>query len=381
VPDITVSHLTAGFGRNIVLDDVEFDVTDGEFFTLLGPSGCGKTTTLLALAGFLKPTRGVIRCGETTFVDRERKINLPAERRNLGMVFQSYAVWPHMTVAQNVAFPLKVRRTARRAIRGRVAETLELLELGGLEQRYPHELSGGQRQRVALARALVYEPSVLLLDEPFSNLDAKLRERARSWLKELQQRLGLTTVFVTHDQDEALSMSDRIVVMDQGQIQQVGTPEEVYREPANHFVATFLGRCNVMDGVVRATTAESAVEVEIGSGGLRLLVAAADAAPTGSVSVVIRPEAIRLVNPRAPDVGNGAGSERNVFDVSITDVSFLGDHYEYRLSASGLTFLAQSPYEVSGPGLKAAIDPTAVRLVGSRPDQSVVSSRGDASSS
>jgi iron(III) transport system ATP-binding protein len=375
-----VSHLTAGFGRNIVLDDVEFDVADGEFFTLLGPSGCGKTTTLLALAGFLKPSRGVIRCGETTFVDRERKINVPAERRNLGMVFQSYAVWPHMTVAQNVAFPLKVRRTARREIRGRVAETLELLELGGLEARYPHQLSGGQRQRVALARALVYEPSVLLLDEPFSNLDAKLRERARSWLKELQQRLGLTTVFVTHDQDEALSMSDRIVVMDQGQIQQIGTPEEVYREPANHFVATFLGRCNVMDGVVRATAADSAVEVEIGSGGLRLVVGAADAAPTGSVSVVIRPEAIHLVNPGASNAGNGAGSERNVFDVTITDVSFLGDHYEYRLSAGDLTFLAQSPYEVSGPGLKAAIDPTAVRLVRSPPGQSGVPSRGEAPS-
>jgi iron(III) transport system ATP-binding protein len=365
VPDITVSHLTAGFGRNVVLDDVEFDVDDGEFFTLLGPSGCGKTTTLLALAGFLKPSRGLIRCGDVTFVDRERKINLPAERRNLGMVFQSYAVWPHMTVAQNVAFPLKVRRTARREVRGRVSETLELLELGGLEQRYPHELSGGQRQRVALARALVYAPSVLLLDEPFSNLDAKLRERARSWLKELQNRLGLTTVFVTHDQDEALSMSDRIVVMDQGEIQQIGTPEDVYREPANHFVATFLGRCNVMDGVVRGAASESAVEVEIGRGGLRLVVAAADAPPTGSVSVVVRPEAIHLIDPARSNAGNGLGSADNVFDVAVTDVSFLGDHYEYSLSAGDVTLLAQSPHQVSGTGLKAAIDPAECRLVGS----------------
>jgi iron(III) transport system ATP-binding protein len=363
VPDITVSHLTAGFGRNVVLDDVEFDVADGEFLTLLGPSGCGKTTTLLALAGFLKPTRGVIRCGDVTFVDRERKINVPTERRNLGMVFQSYAVWPHMTVAENVAFPLKVRRAPRREIRGRVTETLELLELGGLDARYPHQLSGGQRQRVALARALVYAPSVLLLDEPFSNLDAKLRERARTWLKELQNRLGLTTVFVTHDQDEALSMSDRIVVMDGGQIQQIGTPQDVYHDPANHFVATFLGRCNVIDGVVRSAATDSAVEVEIGAGALRLLVAGAGAVPAGSVSVAVRPEAIRLIDPAASNGANGTGSEHNVFDVAITGVSFLGDHYEYWLSAGGLTLLAQSQDEVSGPGLKAAIDPAACRLV------------------
>jgi iron(III) transport system ATP-binding protein len=378
VPEITVSALTAGFGRHTVLDGVEFAVADGEFFTLLGPSGCGKTTTLLALAGFLRPTGGVIRCGEQTFVDCGRKINVPAERRNLGMVFQSYAVWPHMTVAQNVAFPLRVRRAARREIRARVAETLELVELGGLEQRYPHELSGGQRQRVALARALVYAPSVLLLDEPFSNLDAKLRERARSWLKQLQQRLGLTTVFVTHDQDEAMSMSDRIVVMDGGEIQQLGTPEEVYREPANRFVATFLGRCNVMDGVVRdAAAADGTVEVEVGAGGLRLLVAGAAAARHSLVSVAIRPEAIRLVQRTST---NGARRESNVFDVSISDVSFLGDHYEYRLNAGDVALVAQSPRQVSPTDLQAAIDPAACRLVDRRSHDPVVSTESEASS-
>jgi iron(III) transport system ATP-binding protein len=301
-----------------------------------------------------------------TFFDSERKIHVPAERRNLGMVFQSYAIWPHMTVAQNVAFPLRVRRVSRAEIRTRVAETLELVELGGLERRYPHELSGGQRQRVALARALVYAPTVLLLDEPFSNLDAKLRERARSWLKQLQQRLGLTTVFVTHDQDEAMSMSDRIVVMNEGEIQQVGSPQDVYHRPANRFVATFLGRCNVMEGVVRKAAKHDTIEVEIGTQGLCLRVAgAADAAPGGAVSVAIRPEAIHLVNGAAP---NGAGAsavdpEPNRIDVTVTDVSFLGDHYEYRLLAGDLTLVAQSRHPFTATGLKATIDPAACRLV------------------
>jgi iron(III) transport system ATP-binding protein len=364
VPEITVSDLTVGFGDNTVLDSVGFDVADGEFFTLLGPSGCGKTTTLLSLAGFLKPRAGAIRCGSSTFVDRARKIMVPAERRNLGMVFQSYAIWPHMTVAQNVAFPLKVRRVSRREVRSRVAATLDLVELGGLQTRYAHELSGGQRQRVALARALVYEPSVLLLDEPFSNLDAKLRERARSWLKELQQRLGLTTVFVTHDQAEAMSMSDRIVVMDDGAIQQIGTPEQVYREPANRFVATFLGRCNVIDGVVRTPASGGTAEVEFGLGGLRLLVAdAGETAPEQAVSIVVRPEAIQLTNRPGSNGKRSPVSEPNMFDVAVSDVSFLGDHYEYRLNVGDLVLIAQCPHQVSAADLKAFVDPAACRLV------------------
>jgi iron(III) transport system ATP-binding protein len=365
VPEINVSNLTVAFDRNTVLHGVSFDVADGEFFTLLGPSGCGKTTTLLSLAGFVKPTAGVIRCGESTFVDCARKVTVAAERRNLGMVFQSYAIWPHMTVAQNVAFPLKVRRAPRNEIRSRVADALELVELSGLEARYPNELSGGQRQRVALARALVYAPSVLLLDEPFSNLDAKLRERARSWLKQLQQRLGLTTVFVTHDQDEALSMSDRIVVMDEGRIQQVGTPEQVYRGPANRFVATFLGRCNVIDGVVRGRAGDGSVEVELGIGGPTLHVGPGGGSTRSDqpVSVVVRPEAIRLIDRAASNGGHRAGEEPNLFDVSVTDVSFLGDHYEYQLTVGGLALLAQSPHQVTATDLKVVVDPMACRLL------------------
>jgi iron(III) transport system ATP-binding protein len=360
MPDITVTGLTVGFGRTAVLEDAAFTVHDGEFFTMLGPSGCGKTTTLLSIAGFLKPSAGVIRCGDDTFVDRARKVHVPAERRNLGMVFQSYAIWPHMTVAENVSFGLRTRRTPRRDRAKRVTDTLALVELGGLERRYPHQLSGGQRQRVALARALVYQPSVLLLDEPFSNLDAKLRERARSWLKQLQQRLGLTTLFVTHDQDEALAMSDRLIVMDRGQIQQIGTPEELYRRPANRFVASFLGRCNVLAGVVRGAARNGAVEVELGIDGLCLLVAgSADPPAPGPVSVAIRPEAIHLTTN-----GTSAGSAgANRFDVTVSDVSFLGDHYEYRLRAGDLTMVAQSPHQVGATGLQAVVHPDACRLV------------------
>src|SRR5258705_4064366 len=224
MPEIRVEGLTKSFSNVRVLNEVTFNVNEGEFFTLLGPSGCGKSTTLMSIAGFVEPEAGVIVCGGQTFVDRGRGISLPAEARNLGIVFQSYAVWPHMTVFQNVAFPLRVRRLKRVELRERVTRALELVEMGEYGHRYPHELSGGQQQRVALARSLVYSPSVLLLDEPFSNLDAKLRERARRWLKELQLELALTTIFVTHDQDEALAMSDRVLVMRDGNVLQIDTP-------------------------------------------------------------------------------------------------------------------------------------------------------------
>jgi iron(III) transport system ATP-binding protein len=223
VPDIEINGLRKAFGGTTVLDGVEFTVHDKEFVTLLGPSGCGKTTTLMCIAGFQSPDEGRIACGEEVFVDRAAKIDRPAERRNLGMVFQSYAIWPHMTVAQNVAFPLRLRKTGRAATRDRVAEVLDLVELGDLADRYPHQLSGGQQQRVALARAIAYSPGVLLLDEPFSNLDAKLRMRARDWLRRIQQAIGLTTVFVTHDQDEAMALATNIAVMAKGGIAQLGS--------------------------------------------------------------------------------------------------------------------------------------------------------------
>lgn len=364
MPDVRVENLTKRFGENVVLDDVSFSVADGELFTLLGPSGCGKTTTVLSIAGLVKPDRGMIRCGPTTFVDPSARVGVPAERRNLGIVFQSYAIWPHMTVAENVAFPLKFRKTARQTRRVKVAEALELVELAELSDRYPHALSGGQRQRVALARALVYQPSVLLLDEPFSNLDAKLRERARSWLKRLQHQLGLTTVFVTHDQDEAMEMSDRILIMDHGRIQQIGMPETIYQRPANRFVATFVGKCNFLDGVITNAASGGMAEVSVGHSGLRLLVSS-DAAPRpdGVVSIAIRPEAVRLLDPGSHNGHADSAKTKNVFEASVNDVAFLGDHYEYNIGVQDVNLVAHSPHKVAAGHLHAAIDPDACLIM------------------
>src|SRR4030088_2669869 len=253
MPEVHVRNLTKSFGSTRVLDDVTFAAANGELVTLLGPSGCGKTTTLMSIAGLERPDRGTITCGDVQFFDAGAKVRLSAESRNVGIVFQTYAIWPHMTVADNVAFPLQLRRRPRAEIGRRVIEVLDLVEMGPYATRYPYQLSGGQQQRVALARALAHSPAVLLLDEPFSNLDAKLRERARIWFRALQRRLNVTTIFVTHDQDEALSMSDRILVMEDGRIAQEGSPEEVYRKPTTPFVADFVGQCNLIDGVVESS--------------------------------------------------------------------------------------------------------------------------------
>src|SRR6202045_2241237 len=294
MPEISVQGLSKAFGGARALHDVAFTVRDKEFLTLLGPSGCGKTTTLMSIAGFQRPDEGTISCGDRIFFDRAGKVDLAAEDRNLGMVFQSYAIWPHLTVFGNVAFPLKIRRMKRDAVRRRVLDTLELVEMAGYAGRYPHELSGGQQQRVALARALVYSPAVLLLDEPFSSLDAKLRERARAWLKHLQGELGLTTLFVTHDQDEALSMSDRILVMDHGVILQAGTPEDVYQQPANRFVAEFLGECNILNARADAATSAGTTELVLRANGQQITVSGEDLAAGDQVQLAVRPEALEL---------------------------------------------------------------------------------------
>src|SRR3954469_2823308 len=358
MPEIQVESLVKQFTESRALDDVSFDVVEGELFTLLGPSGCGKSTTLMSIAGFQTPEAGRISIGGDVFYDAERRVNIPAERRNLGIVFQSYAVWPHMTVFDNLAFPLKVRKTKRNAIRTRVLEVLELVEMAQYADRYPHQLSGGQQQRVALARALVYSPSVLLLDEPFSNLDAKLRERARTWVKDLQHRLGLTTIFVTHDQDEALSMSDRVVVMDRGVIQQVGTPEEVYRQPSNRFVAEFVGRVNLIDGTIASVDGGSVV-VEVNGSGQRLTLAAPDDTGLASnVTVAVRPEAVTL----APADGASANGT-NTWDARVETVAFLGDHYEYEVSAGTLALTVQSSQRVPGERIRVHIPAEACAVI------------------
>jgi iron(III) transport system ATP-binding protein len=360
MPEIHVDGLVKRFRDQRALDGVGFTVADGELFTLLGPSGCGKSTTLMSIAGFQSPEEGRIAVGDETFFDAARRTNVPAERRNLGIVFQSYAVWPHMTVFENLAFPLKVRKLRKGAIRTRVQEVLELVDLGEYGQRYPHQLSGGQQQRVALGRALVYSPSVLLLDEPFSNLDAKLRERARTWVKDLQHTLGLTTIFVTHDQDEALSMSDRVLVMNHGVVQQVGTPEDVYRRPTNRFVAEFVGQVNLISGTVSDWSAGTAV-LDLGEGGHVLRVRADEPPPPRSqLTVAVRPEALLVeAAASAAAVANGA----NTLDAHVHAVSFLGDHYQYELEAGTLALTAQSSRAVGSERVRVTIPPDACAVV------------------
>ena len=358
MPEIRVENLVKQFGEQRALSDVGFHVAEGEMFTLLGPSGCGKSTTLMSIAGFQSPEEGRIAVGSETFFDAERRVNVAAERRNLGIVFQSYAVWPHMTVFDNLAFPLRVRKQRRRAIRERVEEVLGLVEMGPYVDRYPHQLSGGQQQRVALARALVYSPSVLLLDEPFSNLDAKLRERARVWVKDLQRNLGLTTVFVTHDQDEALSMSDRVAVMSAGEVQQIGTPEDIYRRPANRFVAEFVGRVNLLTGTVAGWEA-GRLALELDGSGKHIWVQAERApAPSAQLTLAVRPEAL-VLEPAEASTLNGS----NTLDANVHSVAFLGDHYQYELEAGPHTLTAQSPRAVSSERVKVHIPADACAIV------------------
>lgn len=279
----------------VAVDRLDLSVGTGELLTLLGPSGCGKTTTLRMVGGFEDPTGGRISLGGQDIT------RLPPQRRNTATVFQSYGLFPHMTVFENVAFGLKVRRVRRRAARDRVHKALALVGLAGLEHRPPSKLSGGQQQRVALSRALVIEPKVLLFDEPLSNLDAKLRVETREQIRRLQKDLVITSLYVTHDQAEAMAISDRIVVMHQGLVQQVGTPYQIYAQPANAFVADFIGRANFLRArVVRAERHE--LEVELSNGKRVSAPALAGFAVGDPVTAVVRPEAVALVPPEAGDL-------------------------------------------------------------------------------
>jgi len=315
---ITIRGLSKSFGAGetdvAAVDDVSLDIKDNSFVTLLGPSGCGKTTTLRLIAGYIVPDKGSIEVDGR--VVSSAKGVVPPEARGMGMVFQNYAVWPHKTVYENVVFGLKLRKVPGADARRRVEETLSLVNLGGLEGRYPNELSGGQQQRVALARSLVVEPSILLLDEPLSNLDAKLRERMRVELKELQRRTGITFVYVTHDQAEALALSDMVAVMNAGRLQQYGTPFEVYAHPQNRMVADFMGLVNLVPGRLRELK-NGGGTIDI-AGDLALDVAKVDGLTAGdNVDIAIRPENIRL----AP--ANGAAA------ATITNHVFLGNISEY----------------------------------------------------
>ena len=317
MPGVSLRDLTRRYGDVAAVDRLSLEVKPGELVALLGPSGCGKTTTLRLVAGFLAPEAGEIWVGDRCLSSPATVV--PPERRRMAMIFQSYALWPHMTVAQNVAYGLRFKRDLTAADRQRrVAEMLRVVQLAGYEARYPGELSGGQQQRVAVARALVVEPEILLLDEPLSNLDANLREEMRFEIRRLHEAFGITTLYVTHDQAEAMVISDRIAVLERGRIAQVGTADEVFLAPRTRFVAEFIGKTNLVDGV-----AVGADTVAVGP--LRLRVAGAGLVPGARVAVSIRPHDIALI------AADGASIGVNALRGTVQRASFLGDSVDYQV--------------------------------------------------
>jgi iron(III) transport system ATP-binding protein len=321
---IEIAGVSKSFGSFQALRDITLSIAEREFVTFLGPSGCGKTTMLRTLAGFIAPDCGTIHVGGNLISSPDGIV--PPEMRRMGMVFQNYAVWPHMSVFENVAFGLRISRVPSDAITERVMRTLDAVGLKGLEDRHPGQLSGGQLQRVALARSLVVEPSILLLDEPLSNLDAKLRERMRTEIKALQRRTGITFVYVTHDQAEAMALSDRIVVFNKGTIQQVGTPRDVYVSPANLFVADFMGLVNKLPGTVIARERELA-RVQVGTMVIEAQLKE-DFDASGDVIIAIRPEALTLGKPER-------ATASNVFRGTLVDSTFLGNIVEHHIDVGG----------------------------------------------
>jgi putative spermidine/putrescine transport system ATP-binding protein len=306
--------LTKRYGEFKAVDNVSLDIPEGEFLVLLGPSGCGKTTTLRTVAGFVEPSSGSVRLGERDITA------LPPWKRNAGLVFQSYALFPHMTVAENVLFGLEMRKVPKAEMTPKVTEALRLVRLDHLADRLPRQLSGGQQQRVALARALVFRPDVLLLDEPLSNLDAKLRQDVRVEIRELQRKLGLTTVMVTHDQEEALTMADRLVVMNEGRVVQIGSQQDLYERPCEKFVADFVGRstfiAGAMDGAGRF----------VSNGGLTI---ACEGAIAGNASIALRPERLALTTA-------GGSAMDNNFPGAVEFISYLGSQVDLHVRLSPL---------------------------------------------
>jgi iron(III) transport system ATP-binding protein len=320
---VRIEDLSKTFDSVPALKNLSLQVAASEMLVLVGPSGCGKTTCLRCLAGLERPTSGRILIGDRIVTAIEDGIFVAPEKRQIGMVFQSYAVWPHMTVFANVAYPLRAMGTPRNAIKPRVEEALRLVQLGNLAERYSSQLSGGQQQRVALARSLVAEPTLLLFDEPLSNLDANLRTQMRIEIKELQKKLGFTSVYVTHDQAEALAIADRVAIMEHGLLRQVGTPREVYDHPANSFVAGFMGSTNLLEATVRERSSDI-VTVEIGGGFLLRVTDATSFTIGEKVTVSARPESLTL-QPTAPS------DPPDLWPAEITLATFVGDVIIYRV--------------------------------------------------
>ena len=308
--EVRIEHVFKRFGDVTAVNDFDLTVKDGEFVSLLGPSGCGKTTSLRMIAGFERATEGEIYIGDHCVSSSTKNTFVPPEKRDIGMVFQSYAVWPHMTVTENVAYPLKIQKVPKEERAARVAEMLKMVHLDEYASRYPHQLSGGQQQRVALARALVMRPGLLLLDEPLSNLDAKLRESMRFEISSIQKELGITVIYVTHDQSEAMTMSDRVVVMSRGVIQQIGTPYDIYRNPANKMVADFIGLVNFVEGEVQGD------RVYISGTGVSF---PNTSGVTGSATIAVRPENITMSRTSGTIEG------------TLVHRFYLGDAVDYRV--------------------------------------------------
>jgi putative spermidine/putrescine transport system ATP-binding protein len=334
------------YGSVVAVDGVSLDIAPGEFVTLLGPSGSGKTTTLMMLAGFEIPTAGEI------YVDEDPIAAVPPYRRNIGMVFQNYALFPHMTVGENIAFPLQMRKMNRSEINRQTAAVLQLVGLPGYEGRYPRQLSGGQQQRVAVARALVFNPRVLLMDEPLGALDKQLREHLQLEIKALHDQLGVTIIYVTHDQEEALVMSDRIAVMNDGRIEQCGLPTELYDEPSTRFVATFIGESNFIDGVVHRLDGTAACIEAPGLGELRAP-ARAGLTAGAPVSLTVRPEKIVADE-------NGLATDMNAVTGTVDDVVFVGEMRRYAVLLPGGQRLVLKAQNRSGVQSFARGDPIRV---------------------
>ncbi|HTN62403.1 MAG TPA: ABC transporter ATP-binding protein [Devosia sp.] len=354
VERLTKIYRSAGMVAGI--DDANFALAPGAFFTLLGPSGCGKTTTLRCIAGLNAPDHGRITVGETVLYDGAKGINVPLHRRNIGMVFQSYAIWPHMSVAENVSFPMRVSRNprySRAEIEAAVKVALASVGLDGYGSRSATQLSGGQQQRVAFARAIVHRPKLLLLDEPLSNLDAALRDDMRIELKRLQQETGITAVYVTHDQSEALAMSDNIAVISKGHIVQQGTPRDIYFRPVNEFVASFIGHTNIMHGTTKAqTNADAAGQVDLGNGETIVCTFRGAMAAGEPIAVSVRPENIVLMREGQPKPAD----DFNQIAGEVIAASFLGNivHYKVRYADREMQ-VEGNPDTVFQPGERVAM--------------------------
>ncbi|MEK4011760.1 ABC transporter ATP-binding protein [Peribacillus sp. FSL M8-0224] len=326
--DVEIKGAFKQFGANVVLNGIDLEVKQGELLTLLGPSGCGKSTTLNLIAGFLDPDRGEVH------IKGNNVTKVPPYKRDLGMVFQTYSLFPHMTVYENLSFGLKLRKVGKAEQKKKISKALELVKMSGLENRYPRELSGGQRQRVAISRALVVEPELLLLDEPLSNLDAKLRHELRAEIKRLQKEIGVTTIFVTHDQEEALSMSDRVVVMNAGKIEQISTPTEIYNHPKTEFVFQFIGKSNCFEGNVSAVDKRK-VAVKIGSDITHVdtnnvMGNESDLKTGDEVKLYIRPEKLQVVS-----LDEKSSSPLDFHRAKISQMNYLGTSWEINVLLQG----------------------------------------------